>query len=590
MIRSISADAAQRTRASTLALAILAAGVFAYGVDAEAPHLALEFPDGSLEVVEGPETGAAPMVFRVRGVEGRIESTGPLRFRAEITNRATWVLPCVWFPYDARPQAIGARSNDDVVYYPYRFGVAERADASKDAWWGIEYPGPAFAPLVVMADPRGARIAAAANWPPRSVHPSFRKFRLGIAYREPLAPGQTQTYEALAGTVDADPERGEVAWCKAIDAYQAWLNPLREANGLSPVNYPDALRAAHGWMAVYLHTEARFSAEKLRRHYARYRSEIPWVQFWGQMSNFQVSPGDGQVGQPVPPLAPGEETGCCVEIPGIHPRYSDELARFARDVVSSGGTCGYYSRPKSPYRPLRGAELEALQSWVRANQAAGANAFYLDVIGGVHMGPALDVARAIRDDFPPMTVIEFAVDVYPAAFLLSGSLWGGFEWQTNAGETLADKPRVTFPAFGRRIIDDRIVFLGVANGDFATWGDVRGYKCWTERQAFLLGAKFDCPTWFKGVREWMPPLSPAARAAVGERERVGWWRRELRYRDREGITSFPAGVDVRRFVEGNGDNWFVVDNWTAQRAGSFRFKEQTAAFGPAGLSIVGPLH
>jgi hypothetical protein len=130
---------------------------------------------------------------------------------------------------------------------------------------------------------------------------------------------------------------------------------------------------------------------------------------------------------------------------------------------------------------------------------------------------------------------------------------------------------MTFPRFGRYILDDRIIFLGSSNGDFMWWGDYRGWNHWTERQAFLLGAKFDAPTRFKGQHGWIDPLNPVVKRVVAERERVEWWERGPVYRDRAGVTELPDGIDVRRFTDRNGVNLFTVDNPQRRRGLAFRF-------------------
>src|SRR5262249_56592137 len=119
--------------------------------------------------------------------------------------------------------------------------------------------------------------------------------------------------------------------------------------------------------------------------------------------------------------------------------------------------------------------------------------------------------RLLTKNFDPATVIEYPVDVYPGAFLVSGSLGAG-AWAGGPGRTPerlgAALTRTTVPAFGRYLLDDRVLFAGDSNGDGRCWGPGADY--WTERQAFLLGAKFDVirPT------EDGTPGGPADRALV----------------------------------------------------------------------------
>src|SRR5262249_25156032 len=149
------------------------------------------------------------------------------------------------------------------------------------------------------------------------------------------------------------------------------------------------------------------------------------------------------------------------------------------------------------------------------------------------------IANLLKTEMSPATVIEFPVDVYPVSFLVSGSLGGG-SWQGGPGRTKAKVDQTlahtTFPSFGRYLLDDRTLFLGESNGDGRWWGPSGEY--WTERQAFLLGAKFDVihPT------EDGKPHGPADRAlalAIKARDAAGWWKRRPVYLDQRGLTNIP---------------------------------------------------
>jgi hypothetical protein len=250
----------------------------------------------------------------------------------------------------------------------------------------------------------------------------------------------------------------------------------------------------------------------------------------------------------------------------VHPRYEPGLARLVR-TIARDGRVGFYSRPRSPWAPLvrpdgsETADLAFLRSWLERNRTElGANAFYIDVLGHRYFGEPLGIARLLKN-FDPATVIEYPVDVYPGAFLVSGSLGGG-SWEGGPGRTPerlgTALTHTTFPAFGRYLLDDRLLFAGESNGDGRWWGPGADY--WAERQAFLLGAKFDVmhPT------EDGKPDGPANRAlvaAIGARDRSGWWARNPVYLDRRGIGALPTDVDVRRYRGRDGETLLVVDNW-----------------------------
>jgi hypothetical protein len=206
-----------------------------------------------------------------------------------------------------------------------------------------------------------------------------------------------------------------------------------------------------------------------------------------------------------------------------------------------------------------------LHDWLEHNRSTyGANAFYVDVLGHRYFGEPGRVAALLRRDVDPATVIEYPVDVYPTAFLVSGSLGGG-NWQGGPGRTpsrVSDGvTQTTFPSFGRYLLDDRILFLGESNGDGRWWGP--GTEYWTERQAFLLGAKFDV---IHPTEDGKPdgPDDRALVAALAARDRSKWWDRDPVYLDRRGLEDIPVDVDVRRYRGRQGETLLVVDNWKAR--------------------------
>jgi hypothetical protein len=175
------------------------------------------------------------------------------------------------------------------------------------------------------------------------------------------------------------------------------------------------------------------------------------------------------------------------------------------------------------------------------------------------------VATLLKQRLDAGTVVERAVDVYPTASLMSGALGGG-SWQGGPGRTVArlgrDVTRTTFPSFGRALLAHQIIFIGESNGDGRWWGPAASY--WTERQAFLLGAKFDV---IRPTENGKPdgPENRALALAIAARDQSGWWRRDPEYLDRRGVEDVPADLDVRRYRGRDGESLLVVDNWSLRR-------------------------
>jgi hypothetical protein len=340
---------------------------------------------------------------------------------------------------------------------------------------------------------------------------------------------------------------------------------------LLPIAYPQWLREADGWIFVNVASLPSFSISYLESLWTRWCGVLPWMQIWGQMSNY-----DGPRHLASPPLAPGEEAGCCLDNPRMHPRYVPYLPAFAREVARRG-RIGYYSRP-GPVAPRLdavaadggpGDDLRALLSWIARNREEyGANVIYIDILGNLYCGDILAVARLIRDRFPPETVIEYGVDCYPAAMLMSGSLSSGGNVTPESISRGQSRDRIPFPRLSRALFCDRLVFLGGSNGDWSWWGRKNMYRA--ERNAFLLGGKLDA---FE--LEDQPNsgrLNAAIDAMLTARRRVDWWKREPVYRDVLEITDVTPGAEVRRFTGKDGEELFAVDNWGRGREVTFRFR------------------
>jgi len=486
----------------------------------------------------------------------------------------------VWFPWEPDRVTDAPRVDDAIVYYPRLLGVAVRASLLAEwGWQGGPYPGECYAPLVVVADDADARMVAATNWPPRRVTPMYSLGRIGLRYDARLPVGTQRTYRALL--LRASGSTSEPPWQVALDRYRDWLRGRVRAAGLEP-SYPAWMRDAHGWLNVQLQNTATWEPARVEVTWQRWKRQLPWVQFWGQMSPYY----DRERSRP-------DEAGCCLDRTDLHPRYEPGLQRLAR-VVAQDGRVGYYARPRSPYAPLvrsdtdaPTAEYDFLRAWLERNRSRyGANAFYIDVLGGRDFGDPYQIATLLKQRVDAGTVVERAVDVYPTAALMSGALGGG-SWQGGPGRTTArlgrDVTRTTFPSFGRALLTDRILFLGESNGDGRWWGPTANY--WTERQAFLLGAKFDV---MRPTEDGKPngPENRALALAIAARDRVGWWRRDPEYLDRRGVRGVPADVDVRRYRGRDGEKLLVVDNWTQRRDVRVTVDGQPVAIPADALSIV----
>jgi hypothetical protein len=465
----------------------------------------------------------------------------------------------VWFPWEPEQTTSVPDLDAAIVYYPRLLGVAVKASLLTEwGWQGGPYPGECYAPLTVVADPTAARMVAATNWPPRRVTPMYSLGRIGLRYDEHLGVGARSSYRALI--VQTGGWRGAQPWQTALDRYKDWLQARVREAGLLP-SHPLWIREIHGWLNLQLQNMAMWDAARVKAVWARWKQQLPWIQFWGQMSAYYQRD-----------LTFPEETGCCLDKSAMHARYKPELPRLAA-AIAREGRVGFYARPMSHSPPLvepvgssPTPAYAFLRDWLERNRSEyGANAFYIDVLGGRDFGDPYHLATLLKESVDSGTVIERTVDVYPTAALMSGALGGGI-WQGGPGRTNPDLhgglTRTTFPAFGRYLLSDRIIFLGESNGDGRWWGPKADY--WTERQAFLLGAKFDVvhPT-ENGLPDG--PEDRALALAIAARDRAGWWRRNPEYLDRRGLGRVPDEIDVRRYRGRDGEHLLVVDNWSRKQ-------------------------
>lgn len=473
----------------------------------------------------------------------------------------------IWFPWQDKALPLNGDITDDLVMYPYLMGVARRAESLRSyAWGGLDYPGPCISPLIIITDSQTALITAATNWPPCRVKPLYCREGMALMYTKSVGAGEQATFKALLLCVRLSSLDEVPPWQVALDHYKNWLETKMWESDLFRVAAPEWMWNSHGFLNVQLENMPAFDARLLRERWGQWKDSFPWVQFWGQMSNYA-----GPANIAVPSLKDEEQTGCCLPSPRIHIRYQPDLLELVSEIAEEGHI-GFYARPKDD-KPLDDAGEEFLIDWLQKNADYGANAFYIDVLGAGFFGDPLEIAIFLRDQCPPATFIEYPVDIYPTAFLISGSLSGG-NW---AGVM------TTLPEFGRYLLDDRLLFLGQSNGDHAFWGPENDY--WTERQAFLLGAKFDIIT-ISDNKNAPKQMNRAVEYAILERNRVSWWDRRPIYLNRNGITDVPEGVEIRKFQGKSGESLLVIDNWHQHKGAQFRHKGNWIMIPSRPLSIL----
>jgi hypothetical protein len=544
------------------------------------PGFALETSDG---VIEQPAVLSDETMRTVATPVADVDVVQVADEQWELVVRARATIASVTFPWRSRASALDTSSPSTVLLYPAMLGIAVQAPSAPAlALDWRKYPGDCFAPLLVLADRRTAEVVAATTWPPRTVQPRYARDGLAMRWPASIAAGETRRHRVLIARRVGDERAGNAPWLAAALAYRSWLAPHLDEAKLRPVD-PRWLVESDGWQNVQLQNLVVFDGATLDERWRRWKGLLPWVQLWGQMSDYA---GRGLLSS----LAAREQVGCCIDRVAVHERYQAQLPEVVGDVAAQG-RIGFYARPRSPYPRLDGpageAERRFLLGWLAKNRdLLGANAFYVDVLGHKWFGEPLDLARFVRDQLPDGTVIEYAVDVYPRAALVSGSLTGGSigggsEREPRELGALA-VPRTTFPRFGRAVLGEQSLFLGESNGDHVFWGAANAY--WAERQAFLLGAKLDAMHVAESAeRPEVPNVALAHIIAL--RRATGWWRRAPEYLDRQGVSDVPAGIDVRRFRGRDGETLLVVDNLARAAGTSIRVDGRAVALTADPLSI-----
>lgn len=494
----------------------------------------------------------------------------------ELQLKAKKKINSVYFPWSHErkpldpcntPEQCDEYKSNDIFYYPYIGGISKKAPAhDRDwTWWGLDYPGSAFAPLVIMADNHKAQMVAATNWPPRKVSPRYAAQRMVLFYDEPLAAGTQRSYRAIITEVSGNAAEGNVPWQLAIDQYRAWLDTK-----VPPVQYPEWLENIHGFINFGLNNMYTFNISQIRAYWDLWKDKLPWIQFWGQMGPYKGN-------------CCGLSSDELTIVRDMYPGYMPDLIDFAEDVAAEGKHVGYYSTPYygTDITPKKMLDTLAgrfwLLSWISQNASMyKANAHYIDTLGRDYYGtPGIVRDYFVNKTIPGNSLIEGFVDIYPSASLLSGCLDGGF-LKGGPGKTPENSDETTFPRFGRYLLGERVIFMGGSNNDTKFWGEQNNY--WTERQTFLLGAKLDAGSLnVEQPANLYPAHQPGHRGArnamvlsiIDERDRVRWWERKPVYLDTKGLSQIPTDVEVRRFRDKDGKDLVVVDNWNQSEGLSF---------------------
>lgn len=535
--------------------ALTLSDIVTINVDPDAPrgppsktYFAITLPGGEVKSFVHADPNASSTtrwVFLADELSATIEALPGDQF--ELTVNAAVPIQAVWFPWYENPVPATR------VLVPRLMGLSYD-NSTLDPWvWNDPdrhaYPGDIAAPGNVLDNVSAARGMFATNWPPRQVDVMHSRGRQTIRYDEPLSAGESGTYRVLI--VDAEASEGKEAWQVPLDRYRDWLDERLFEERLWPIDYPDWLREANGWSNVQLQFYDDPAAE-VRRRWNENSRDFPIIQAWGGMSD-RHDEGDDP-----------EFSGCCLIDTALHPRNAS-VPDVARDVVADGGFFGYYVRPQNR-GPVAGPDPEAATNlqwvldWIDRNFAEyGANTAYLDTFITHPIGPPLEIAQQFADGvYPRGAVAEYAVDIYPAAFLVSGGLHGRQFYTLPGG--VPDRTNrtgvTTFPRFVRYLLGDRIIFLGESNGDLVLWGDKRGYNHYGERQAFLMGCKLDWMQHFKSGGADNPGVEEVVRAWNA----IGFWDRDPVYLDTVGLTDVPPELDVRRFRGSSGETLLAIDN------------------------------
>jgi hypothetical protein len=552
-----------------------------------APVLSVKWVDDTWGIYTGAYGFSEPRMTAT------LAHMGNYRWEVTVNNKSMQAKE-VWFPWEQNKYALNPDLNDDVLFSSLYAGVALKPTSFVEwGWQGWIYPGISFAPLSIIADGSRARLVAATNWPPQIMYPMYSLQRQILYYKTPLPPNTSRKYSALVLEVEGNAAVGLHPWQIAVDRYSGWLREAMAADGLEPVAHSSWMHNANGFIQMSVMNDAWFDPAQLLAKWNKFKDRFPWVLVWGQMSNYHGDPALA-----VPPLLPGEKTGCCLDIREEHIRYVPGLTVVANTIKSQGGAIGYYCRPRGE-EPNYGmlddpnlydgeTNMQFFLNWIAKNRDEyAANTFYTDVLGRANFGDPVPIINAFKSGaIAADTLIEGVIDCYPSAGLwdgfLSGQPFGGGPNQPleKLGQGFIS---TSVPRFGRYLLGNRIACTGQSNTDGPLWGPAANH--FVERQSFLLGAKFNTYNPEQPVGG-IDGLNPAVYLAIEEWKKVNFWARRPVYRDRLGIYNLPVGIDARHFVDKNGVSLLAIDNWDQLPNKSFTFKGNTVLVPTSRLSII----
>ena len=519
--------------------------------------------------------------------------------------------------------------------YPFKGGRRVAARYHNYRFSGLiqyNYPG-IFAPLTILANDTVGQLVAASNWPPIPVKVDSSAFMIRLlyntefnadgtlglyGYRTP-PQGQTWRYRAIIArlTATSGNPAGQKAWHVGMDRYRRWLD-----QHVGPVAYPDWMNRTQAMHSINLQglADSQIATGNLQAIVEKWKTYVPWVLFWGQMSEYYGSccatraTMDGRFFRVGP--SPTWGTGLSGDF---------GLPELARKWTKEDMHIGYYSAPDYSYpgysRPVPRSQDDwdrmrldgptgraFFSSWRAVNQQQfGANVLYGDTISAGYKGDLLKVAKSFENTplrsnradhiLPASGLYEGHLDINAGAGLVDG-LMRGFGNEAGVCSVAAAHPYANpkyscakdvdgdrgMPDLLFYLLGDRVFHMGLNNGDFPFWfsQDSNTANSWQHialRQAFLLGAKVGVYTgleifnfqWVMELRDgadWAqdPDDMPRYRDTVG----LDTSGIERLYTAKDGPSSL-AGIDAkahsqpklraRRFETRGGDVLVTIDNW-----------------------------
>ncbi|MGE3181122.1 MAG: hypothetical protein AB7N71_05780, partial [Phycisphaerae bacterium] len=225
--------------------------------------------NGKVETLQW-DGAAPPYTVDNSSVAATLDYEGEHIWRLRVTPKIA--LGGLTFPAtDPRDNPADQLLDDDIVYYPYLFGVIRRAGMMKDwGWWGLDYPGACFSPLLVRADDETAKLVAAVNWPPKRVFPMFCRRGTCLAYKEAFTPGESHEFKAMVYVVRRDQAQDMPLWAAATVPYKAWLQTQLDRENLNAV-LPEWITHANGWLNIQLENRQSFDAMAELAFYKRWK-------------------------------------------------------------------------------------------------------------------------------------------------------------------------------------------------------------------------------------------------------------------------------------------------------------------------------